>query len=55
MGRGKVWLRGRLELLESRDWLVGEKGLSDSKVEVGLIMPAEEQVSIEPALLEYPS
>lgn len=56
--RGKVWLRGRLVLLlllaaGRRDWLVGVKGLSETKVDVGLIIPAEE-VSIEVVLLEYP-
>lgn len=35
-----------------RDWLVGVKGLSETKVDVGLIIPAE--VSIEAVLLEYP-
>lgn len=52
---GKVWLRGRLLLLAAgrRDWLVGVKGLSETKVDVGLTIPAEE-VSSEVVLLEYP-
>ena len=53
--RGKVWLRGRLMLLHAdgrRDWLVGVKGLSETMVEVGLTMPAEEEVSSEVVLLE---
>ena len=55
IGRGKVWLRGRLVLLLGRrDWLVGVNGLSETRVEVGLIIPAEEVVSSDVILLEYP-
>jgi hypothetical protein len=55
--RGKVWLRGRLLLLlwlliGRRDWLVGVKGLSETRVDVGLIIPAEEVVSSDVVLLE---
>lgn len=55
---GNVWLRGRLELLSvdgMRDWLVGVNGLSDSRVEVGLVRLAgkEGEVSMEVVLLEW--
>lgn len=56
IGRGKVELRGRLLLLPEygrRDWLVGVKGLSETKVELGLIIPLEE-VSKDVVLFECP-
>lgn len=43
---GNVWLRGLVELPsadEPRDWLVGVNGLSVTKVDVGLVSPAEKE------------
>lgn len=45
--RGNVWLRGRFMLwpeVGRRCWLVGVKGLSDTRVEVGLVIPTEQEV-----------
>lgn len=57
IGTGNVWLRGLLELLSVdgiRDWLVGVNGLSDTKVEDGLVRLVEKdgEVSMEVMLLE---
>lgn len=54
---GRVWLRGLLELLSvegMRDWLPGVKGLSETKVEDGLVKLVEKEgeVSMEIVLLE---
>lgn len=55
---GKVWLRGLLELLSvdgMPDWLIGVNGLSDSRVDVGLVNPAEKEgeVSMDVVLFEW--